>query len=58
MTTEAKQRYITTYQSSYVDFPLFFVEKGHTYEDQKLKAALMAKGIVHFTDSSYDAIND
>ena len=45
MSTEAKQRFITTYQSSYVEFPSFFEEKVSTYEDQKFKANLMANGM-------------
>ena len=56
MTTEANQRYITTYQSSYVDFPSFFVDKSHSYEDQRLRSTLLANGTVYSIDSLFNLI--
>ena len=51
--TEAKQLYKTTYQQSYVDFPEFFVASGHSFENQKLAASLMANGKKSRTQCSW-----
>merc|ERR1719473_599976 len=50
--TEAKQLYKTTYQQSYVDFPEFFVASGHSFENQKLTASLMANGQASSSNNS------